>query len=134
MLLREWSSWQARPHDKFEESAQDFGQGGESLDCGIDLRQTRLRLAPRAADEGGAYKLSNGRIAQFLCNSFVSPTPAHVRIKNSHVNGMFPDVRSWVTRSRREFPRRLIVVRQAIDFSAAKTTPMEVQKLSLTNL
>ena len=78
MLLPRRSNWQARVHDKFEESTEGFGQSGESADSGNEPPQACLRLAPRAADEGGAYKLSNRRVAQFLCSSFVPPTLAHV--------------------------------------------------------
>jgi hypothetical protein len=78
MLLPRRSNWQARVHDKFEESTSGFGEDGECADSGSDPPQAGLRLTPGAADEGGAYKLSNGRIAQFLCSSFVPPTLAHV--------------------------------------------------------
>jgi hypothetical protein len=77
MLLPERSNWQARVHDKFEGSAQGFDRKFEGGDAEIQPQQACLRLAPRVAGEGVAIKLSNWRIAQFLCSSFVSPTPAH---------------------------------------------------------
>jgi hypothetical protein len=85
MLLREWSSWQAGPHGKFEECTQGFDRKFGGGYAEIQLREIALRLARRAVGEGGAYKLSNGGIAQFLCNSFVSPTPAHASGSNSPV-------------------------------------------------
>jgi hypothetical protein len=90
MLLPRRSNWQARVHDKFEESAQDFGQDGERANSGVEAPKTPLRLAPRAADEGGANKLSNRRIAQFLCSSFVPPTPAHTLEKKFACSGDVP--------------------------------------------
>lgn len=78
MLLREQSSWQARPHDKFEGCAQDVGCDGKRARVGTESRRTRLGFAPRAASEGGANELSNRVIAQFLCSSFVSQSGARL--------------------------------------------------------
>ena len=90
MLLPPRSNWQARVHDKFEGSPQGFGQDGERANSRVEAPKTRLRLAPRAADEGGANKLSNRRIAQFLCSSFVPPTLAHTLEKKFACSGDVP--------------------------------------------
>jgi hypothetical protein len=89
MLLPERSNWQAQVHDKFEESAQDVGGDGESGDAQAQPRQTRFRLAQRAAGEGVANELSNGMVAHFLCSSVV-PLRAGWN-KNSAFQGMFRD-------------------------------------------
>ena len=75
MLLPRRSNWQARVHDKFEGSTSGFGQDGEGGDAEIEPRRPCLHLTPRLAGEGGACKLSNGRIAQFLCSSFARRQP-----------------------------------------------------------
>jgi hypothetical protein len=75
MLLPQRSNWQARVHDKFEGSTYGFGQDGEGGDAEIEPQQGRLCHAPWVGSEGLAAKLSNRRVAQFLCNSFVGANP-----------------------------------------------------------
>jgi hypothetical protein len=94
MLLREWSSWQARLHDKFEEFTQGFDGKFEAGDAESQPQQACFRLAPGAVSEGTAAELSNRVIAQ-LCRSVARPTPgAPVGSRNSPVQEMFPDIRA----------------------------------------
>jgi hypothetical protein len=97
MLLPPRSNWQARLHDKFEEFAQGFDQGGERWGwCGKggDGKVKHSKTAPcsRRSGQGGAAKLSNRAGGNFLRNSRPFMNTGAGWMKNSPVRGMFPDV------------------------------------------